>query len=173
MICLRWLTAFAPTPYGVFGDHTFRLCGKYAKAHSWQRVFPTLAVAEFSLFDAKILSVKSLGATYNPSAIVTADKRDTEPNLFYPRSLFLLFISNEHIEKVNACDEKLFFSLNIGNGLFAVANGIIRTLAISKRRLSAGAVFCFLFHGRKRKSAGGRSPRAEILIKYYHKILNM
>lgn len=32
------------------------------------------------------------------------------------------------------------------------ANEYQGTLAISKRRLSAGAVFCFLFHGRKRKS---------------------
>ena len=37
--------------------------------------------------------------------------------------------ANEHINKVGACDEKLFFIRNIGNGLFAVANGIIRTPA--------------------------------------------
>ena len=52
--------------------------------------------------------------------------------------------TNERINKVRACDEKLFFSLNIGNGIYAVANEYQSTLAISKRRLSAGVCLCLL-----------------------------
>ena len=52
--------------------------------------------------------------------------------------------ANEHINKVGACDEKLFFIRNIGNGLFAVANGIIRTPAREQAQPSARACLCLL-----------------------------
>ncbi|MBQ8727984.1 MAG: hypothetical protein IJY83_05795 [Oscillospiraceae bacterium] len=60
--------------------------------------------------------------------------------------------TNEHINKVGACNEKLFFIRNIGNGLFAVANGIIRTPAREQAQPSARGAFCLLFCEIKRRS---------------------
>ena len=60
--------------------------------------------------------------------------------------------TNERINKVRACDEKLFFSLNIGNGIYAVANELIRTPAREQAQPSARGAFCLLFCEIKRRS---------------------
>ena len=88
--------------------------------------------------------------------------KGAQPRLFPTFSRKQLYRSvthktNERINKVRACDEKLFFSLNIGNGLFAAANEYQGTLAISKRRLSAKEpCFAFFFTGEKE----GRTPQS-------------